>query len=221
MQPSTSIRSSSDLSSRLTEITNNLLVSKGKRDSIRESIESLQKDIASANKDVNSLILIETYLSKFADERQAQVYRQIETVVSEGLRYVFQEDMQLEVSSKLVGSRSEVVFNLVSENEEGTLRTGIMDSRGGGVAAIVGFLVQVVLVLLTPALRPIIFLDEAFKNVSDEYQAPLGEFISDLCDRTGLQVVLVTHQPAIAETSDKRYAFSQVNGKTVIKEVTE
>lgn len=192
---------------------------RGQRKMLEEQMERYRKEADLHNGHIMNLKLIETYLAAFADERQAMVYRQIENTVTEGLRAVFLEDMRLEVSTKMVGSRPEVVFNIVSVNEEEELRTGIMDARGGGVAAIVGFLIQAVLVLLTPNLRPIIFLDESFRNVSEEYQAPLGEFIKELCERTGLQVVLVTHQPTIAEYADSHYGFTQRNGRTRIEKV--
>lgn len=192
---------------------------RGQRKMLEEQMGKYEKEVDNHNKHISNLKLIEAYLAAFADERQALVYRKIEDTVTEGLRAVFLEDMRLEVSTKMVGSRPEVVFNIVSVNEDEELRTGIMDARGGGVAAIVGFLIQAVLVLLTPNLRPIIFLDESFRNVSEEYQAPLGEFIKELCERTGLQVVLVTHQPTIAEYADSHYGFSQRNGKTRIEKL--
>ena len=192
---------------------------KVKRDVINDRIQAHNTTISSLISRIDNLKLIEAYLSQFADERQAQVFKQIESTVTEGLRYIFQEDIRLDVSNKLVGSRSEVVFSVISETEEGELKTGVMDARGGGVAAIVGFLTQAVLILLTPGLRPFMALDETFRNVSSEYQEPLGQFVSDLCSRTGLQVLLVTHQPEIAEFADAHYAFTQSSGLTHIKKV--
>lgn len=188
----------------------------GQRSMVEGTQKRLGTDIGQLNQRISDLKILETYLAQFADERQLKVYQQIEMTVTEGLQSVFGEDIQLEISNKMVGARSETVFSLVSQTEEGELRTSIMDSRGGGVAAIVGFLIQAVLVLLTPELRPIIFLDEAFRAVSSDYQVPLGEFISDLCERTGLQVVLVTHNAEIVQTADVVYAFEQTDGKTKI-----
>ena len=218
-----SISSESDRKNNLTrsvrEEASRVSGVRGQRKMLEEQMERYRQEADTHNGHIMNLKLIEKYLAAFADERQALVYRQIENTVTEGLRAVFLEDMRLEVSTKMVGSRPEVVFNIVSVNEEEELRTGIMDARGGGVAAIVGFLIQAVLVLLTPNLRPIIFLDEAFKNVSAQFQAPLGEFIQELCARTGLQVVLVTHQPEITDYADSHYEFSQTKGKTKIKKV--
>lgn len=194
-------------------------IKQGKLMSLEEDRENLTSEISNINTKLDNFKLIEAYLAKFADERQEAVFRQIEATVTEGLRSVFEEDLRLEVSTKMVGARSETVFNIVSNVDGEELTTSIMDSRGGGVAAIVGFLVQAVIVLLTPNMRPILFLDETFRAVSEHYQAPLGEFIKDLCSRTSLQVVLVSHQPTISDYADRAYAFSQVNGRTKIKKV--
>lgn len=203
------------VSSRSSEVSK----MEGRKQFVEDTIRNLNDAVESLTDQIDNYKLIEAYLANFADERQAQVYRQLETTVSDGLQSVFEEDIRLEVENKMVGSRAETVFTLVSNTEEGELRTGIMDSRGGGVAAVVGFLIQAVLVLLTPNMRPLLALDETFRNVSTDLQGRLGEWVSDLCSKTGLQVILVTHQPEIAEHADVHYAFSQRGGKTKIERI--
>lgn len=208
-----------ELSAEWRQLREEYRVQETRRDVLIESRDRTEQKIGELRERSDYLKMIEGYLAQFADERQAQVYRQIETTVTEGLTAVFGEEIRLEISTKMHGARSETVFNVVTMIDGEELRTSIMDARGGGVAGIVGFLVQAVLVLLTPNMRPIIFLDESFRNVSEEYQAPLGEFIKELCQRTGLQVVLVTHQPTIAEYADTWYAFSQTSGKTKVRKI--
>ena len=188
-----------------------------KRDILVSKFQDLTSEIDSLRLDTDNLKLIEAYLMQFADERQALVFQQIEAVVTEGLRTIFQEDLRFDVDTKQVGSRSEVVFSIISETESGELKTSVMESRGGGVSSVCGFLVQAVLILLTPGMRPFMALDETLRAVSEEYQAPLGQFIADLCERTGLQVLLVSHQPTISEHADVCYSFSQIDGITHIK----
>ena len=88
------------------------------------------------------------------------------------------------------------------------------------MAAVAGFLIQAVLVLLTPNLRPVLFLDEAFAQVSADYEERLAEFISELVHKSPLQVLLVTHSPAYTQSADRMYRFSQVNGVTGAEEVS-
>ena len=199
------------------EVEDSLVEFKIQRDIHQRTYQGLKEEVSCLNNRLNNLKLLEAYLAQFADERQAQVYRQLESTVTEGLQTIFEEDIALRVSNKMVGARSETLFTLVSPTPEGELETAIMGSRGGGVAAVAGLLIQAVLVLLTPGLRPIIFLDESTRNISEDYLPNTGEFLRDLCERTGLQIVLVSHQPTLSEYADAAYSFSYRNGKTVIK----
>ena len=89
------------------------------------------------------------------------------------------------------------------------------------MAAVAGFLIQAVLVLLTPGLRPVLFLDEVFAQVSEGYLEPLSAFIKELVDRSPLQVVLVTHSEVFMEMADAVYHFSQANGVTHVAAHTD
>ena len=62
---------------------------KVKRDVIYDRIQANNNTISSLTSSIDNLKLIEAYLSQFADERQAQVFKQIESTVTEGLRYIF------------------------------------------------------------------------------------------------------------------------------------
>lgn len=177
-------------------------------------------EVAALEQRIEDLGQIAAFLNAYADDRQAVVQSQIEAIVSTGLRTIFGEDLTLRLVTRQVGRRPELDFVLVSQNGAETLETSILDARGGGVAAVAGFLIQAVLVLLTPGLRPVLFLDEVFAQVSTEYLPPLSAFIKELTDRTALQVVLVTHSDEFREDADRQYRFFQVEGVTRVVEVT-
>lgn len=168
---------------------------------------------------IEDLDQISAFLSGYADARQEAVHTQIEAIVTQGLRSIFSEDLTLRLLTRQVGRRPELDFVLVSGQGADVLETSILDARGGGVAAVAGFLIQAVLVLLTPGLRPLLFLDEVFAQVSAEYEEPLAEFISELVARSPLQVVLVTHSAAFGTAADRQYRFSQTGGATHVEEV--
>jgi DNA repair exonuclease SbcCD ATPase subunit len=167
---------------------------------------------------IEDLSQISALLSSYADDQQAAVQGQIEAIVSKGLQTIFQEDLVLKIVNRMVGRRPETDFVLVSNSGDQVLETSILDARGGGVAAVAGFLIQAVLVLLTPGLRPVLFLDEVFAQVSQEYLPALSEFIKELVDKSPLQVVLVTHSQEFSEAADRVYRFSQGNGITKVVE---
>jgi DNA repair exonuclease SbcCD ATPase subunit len=190
----------------------------GEAGAVFKSLKSVEKEIAELEERSERLEKIAIVLSSYADERQAAIQGQIEGVVTQGLRTIFGEPMSFRIVNKMVGKRPEVDFLLVSETGAEPLETAIMEARGGGVAAVAGFLLQAVLVLLLPNTTPLLFLDESFSQVSEEYRPALSQFIKELTERTELQVVLVTHSDEFVTDADRVYRFSQHNGVTKVEE---
>ena len=191
----------------------------GEASAVFKSLKSVDKAISELRLRSERLEKIATVLSSYADERQAAIQGQIEAVVTQGLRTIFGEPMSFRIVNKMVGKRPEIDFLLVSETGAQPLETAIMEARGGGVAAVAGFLLQAVLVLLLPNTTPILFLDESFSQVSEQYRPPLSSFIRELTERTDLQVVLVTHSDEFVTDADRVYRFSQQNGLTKVESV--
>jgi DNA repair exonuclease SbcCD ATPase subunit len=96
-----------------------------------------------------------------------------------------------------------------------------MDARGGGLAATVGFLLRVVVLLLRTGGtgKQLLVLDETFAHVSAEYLEGVGRFLREIVDRSGVQIILVTHQETLAEAADVVYRFTAKDGKTVVTHV--
>lgn len=138
-------------------------------------------------------------LARFADERQGRVVEAIESVTSAGLSSVFAEPMQLHLRQTVRARRVEI--DVTVSTQDG-LETPILEARGGGLAAVASFLLRVTVLLLTNGARRLIVADESFAHLSAEYIPRMAEFLAELCERTGLQIILVTHSPEFADAAD-------------------
>lgn len=151
------------------------------------------KNLAEACEEASKL------LAQFADARQGEVVKVIETIASAGLTQVFGEPIDLKIETVTRARRVEMDVKV----KTGTLETPILEARGGGLAAVAGFLLRVTVLLLTKNARRLLIADEPFAQLSEEYLIPMAEFLSELCERTGLQLALVTHQMEFAEAADR------------------
>lgn len=131
-------------------------------------------------------------------------------VVSRGLSLVLGVPTTLHIESSQRGGLPSLLFRL----EQGGLITDIVGARGGTVVNITNFLLRLgVMLAVQPPLRRLLILDEAFSHVSAEYVPALAALLRQLCDEIdGLQVVLVTHEPAYADVADVVYEVSQQRG---------
>ena len=159
------------------------------------------------------------YMLSFADERLDEVHRRVETLVTHGLQTIFgREDLALVVRSETKASRLETSFYLRSEIDGQVMETSVLEAHGGGISAVVGFLLRLILALLTNK-RPLLLLDESFSHVSAEYEPALAEFVSELAKRTDCQIILVTHSTAFEEFADTVYRLKLKDGRTHVEYV--
>ena len=158
-------------------------------------------------------------LNSFADSRQEEAVLRIETLVTAGLRSIFGEGMTFVVQMGQKARRTEVEFLVRSQSGDQVVETPILDARGGGVAAVSGFLLRLIVLLLRPGARRVLFLDESFAQLSAEYEEPCAEFLRELVDRAGVQIVLVTHSEVFTPVADRVYRTSQENGWTKLTKV--
>lgn len=157
-------------------------------------------------------------LTSIGELRQNSAQEKIESLVTRGLQTIFGEDMSFHMVQTVKSNASNVDFVIRSKVGDSIVETPVLDSRGGGLAAVVGFLVRLVILLLSNTGQRVMFLDETFAHVSAEYEPRLAEFIRSLVEHTGVQIVMVTHSTAYSDVADKIYHFSLKDGITQIRE---
>jgi DNA repair exonuclease SbcCD ATPase subunit len=157
-------------------------------------------------------------LNSYADQQQEALQRTIETLVTHGLRTIFGPEMSFHVRGGMKGKYATIDFVVRTVVDGESIDTPVMDARGGGVAAVVGFLLRLVLLLLHPGKRHILFLDETFAQLSADYENRLAEFIRELVDkRPDIQIVMVTHSDQYGDVADRSYRFRLEDGITKVE----
>jgi DNA repair exonuclease SbcCD ATPase subunit len=183
--------------------------------------KKLKEEISLASHDVDLYNKVAITLASIGETRQARAQETIEELVTRGLNAIFDDDLSFQVVQTQRGKTPEVKFLVKSSMANGrAVETSVMDARGGGLAAVVGFLLRLVVLLLNKDNKDsVLILDESFSHVSAEYERPLAEFIKELIEKTKVQIILVTHSDAFSEFADKRYRFRQPNGLTKVDEL--
>lgn len=184
--------------------------------------QELSQEVSTLTQEIEDLAKVTALLNSIGEERQLAAQQSIEDLVTRGLRMIFDDSLSFHIVQSVKGKAQVVDFTVRTTIGESVVDTSVMDGRGGGLAAVIGFLLRLVVMLLDHSHRDgsILVLDETFAHVSAEYLEPLGQFLREVVDRTGVQIVMVTHQPEFAEFADNVYNFSSVDGKTVVRDVS-
>jgi ABC-type lipoprotein export system ATPase subunit len=92
------------------------------------------------------------------------------------------------------------------------------DTFGGSVVTLQSILLRTI-IILRRGLRPVLFLDETLPAVDSNYTANIAVFLSDLCKKLGMDILVVTHNPTLFEMADNRYKIVRKNGESWFEKV--
>lgn len=182
--------------------------------------KALQDEVAELGEQLTDFDKVTGFLNSLGEDRQLKAQSAIEHLVTRGLQTIFDDSLSFHIVQSVKGKAANVDFLVRTTLPGSVVETPVMDARGGGLAATIGFLLRVVVMLLAQGTKKenILVLDESFAMVSEDYLAPLGEFLRELVDKTGIQIIMVSHQDIWVDVADKVYKFTMNNGQTVVTE---
>jgi hypothetical protein len=152
--------------------------------------------------------MVAALLTRIGEEAQEHARAEFEERATQALQYIFGDDLSFHLVPGESGGQATLEPVIRSQFAGTEMETAVMDARGVGMVVVVGFILRLVMILRTPSARKIIFLDESFAHVSEVYREPLGRFLREIADRTGMQVVMITHDPVYAEYADTLVRFA-------------
>ena len=133
----------------------------------------------------------------------------LENIINSALETIFfdrQYSVELVITELRNTNNLQIILNEVLD--DGSVIKTKLDDNGFGVKSVIGFILQVYFILYHHE-YPILFLDEAFTQLSKQYLPYLKSLISDLADKYGFIFVLITHDTDIMSLSDRTYLVNQ------------
>jgi ABC-type thiamine transport system ATPase subunit len=97
------------------------------------------------------------------------------------------------------------------------METGLLNERGGGLIEVVSFALRIAALKWLKYDGPIL-LDEAWKSMSNDYKIDrVVDFLREVTDSTGRQVILVTHMfDKFGPEADNIVHVTKVDGKASV-----
>jgi hypothetical protein len=141
-------------------------------------------------------------LTRIGEAAQESARQMFEDLTTRALQDIFGEELSFHLVPGEAAGQVTLEPVIRSQYDGEVLETGLLDARGVGMAVVVGFVLQLVMVIKSPRAGKVLFLDESFAFVSASYRRPLARFLREVADRSGVQVVMSTHDPVYAEEAD-------------------
>lgn len=187
---------------------------RGRRDAITLELAKLREEIKKHENEIVLLDLVCGVLRTLIDQEVTASVTAVEKLQTEGLQAVF-DDQHLRVTASVKTERGKVSVDLqtTQEHADGTRVEGdSLESFGGAVSTVQSIILRVI-ILFKRGLRPILVLDETLPAFDGNYVMNMGRFLSKLCGRLGLDILLIAHNPAFVDAADHAYRISKRGGQ--------
>jgi len=154
-------------------------------------------------------------LQVVAQKTQQELEYHISELVSLALLTVFPDPYKLNLDFVLKNDKSAAILSFSKKDGE---KINPMDASGGGAVDVAALALRVSLwSLRNPRTRPVIIMDEPARFVSRNLQEKLSNMIKEISERLGIQFIIVTHEPTLAEAADRVFEVSMENRRSSIE----
>ena len=202
----------------ISTIQSNLHKAQGLRESAIRRIDAVREEIATLENLELVLDQVSNLFRVLIDKEVLAGVSAVEKLQTEGLRAVF-DDQDLQVKAEVELQRGKVAVNLktLQTHSDGTVTEGASQDAFGGAVMTAQSVLMRVIVMLRRGMRPLLLLDETLPALDSNYAANMGKFLCILCDRIGLDILLVTHNPVLVDAAQQSYQIIKTNGVAKFK----
>lgn len=176
----------------------------GQAEQVDAQITALEDELENLLGRAEQLARVGAMFTTVGEAAQETARDRVEQLATKALQVIFGDEHQFLLLPGERGGQATLELRVRSAYPDGkVVETGVMEARGGGMAAVVGYVLRLVVLLLTPEIRNLLFLDETFAFVSADYEGRVAEFIRQVADKARVQHVIITHSSAYAEAADE------------------
>ncbi len=175
------------------------------RDRIAGEKETREREIVELTKRQDALVKVNELFRLLLDRLILGQIQKISSLVTQGIQAIGWRSLRFEADVSYKYNRVAVDFYFAKGDlEKGGFRAPPLGSFGGGPSSVAALLLRI-LVLLRLKRRPILFLDESLLAVSQEYVDATSDFLRKFSTKSGVNLLLVTHNPGFMEAATMAY----------------
>ena len=209
----------SSIEFQLSELRSKYNKAIGQKEMLEQQRDDTDAALRQAKHDVSLWRDVQVLFGKVSEFARAQLKARIEETVSVALQAVFErDDIRFEIEIRTSDGQPAASWQVVSMYGDTSVAGDPESSRGGGVSDVVSLALRLALLELSrPRVEGPVLLDEVGKHISAQYAPNVAQFLKQYAEKTGRQIVLVTHMNALAEVANVSYRVSQENGVSEVQ----
>lgn len=191
------------LAAEVTARRRELDLAAGRAQQVALAGKAVEAEIAALEQKAELNAKVAALLTTIGERAQENARARFEVLATRALRVIFGPELSFGLVPGESGGQPTLEPVIRSDHGGTITETPVLEARGGGMAEVTGFVMRLVMLLLTPKARRALFLDETFGFVSAEFTARVAEFLREVADKAHVQITLVTHDPLYGQYADQ------------------
>jgi len=199
----------------------------GQQQAIEAQLTQEAATVKQAQGDIADWEKVQALFGSVSGFAREQLKARVEQTVTAALQSIFEDSrlgfkIEIKTTAGKPAAQWQVVTTYPAAEVAKTVAMNPEDARGGGITDIVSLALRLALLeLARPKPEGPVLLDEPGKHLSAEYVPNLAEFLKQYANRTGRQVIMVSHHHALADVADVAYRIQMdENGVSVATRLT-
>lgn len=191
---------------------------KAKREILKSDLVKKTNSLNLAKQDYENLVKAKWVLTEVARLTQEKFKNRVEELMTYAIQSVFDRPFEFRLVFEIKRNKLEckpVIFENGIEFDDPEY------DIGGGLVDIISFTFRVVLWSLeNPRSRAVFILDEPMKHIGKgELLIRAGKMLKEISDKLKFQLIIITHEPLLAEIADKKFEVSHDGIRSLVEEI--
>ena len=178
----------------------------GKKEKILEQIEENKNIIENIQEQMDLNEKVSVLLQKTSKFARNQAKIQIESLVTNCLQYIFDNNMEFVIEIQELYGKPSAEFFVITKNDDIVIKTKPELSRGGGVVDVISLALRIAFLQINkPQIEGPLILDEPAKHVSEDYIFNVADFLKKASEMFNRQIIIVTHNNHLSSIGTNTY----------------
>lgn len=190
---------------------------KAKKGDLERRIRDTEAAVERGKRGSTKLVKARWVISEVARLTQNRFKKRVEDLVTMAVRSVMDQPLRFLVDFEVKGrGKSDCYLRLQDGDNEPYIPK---EEQGGMIVNLIGFALNVVLLSLQrPRSRKLLVLDERFPfSGKGEPLRRVGAMLREISRGLGFQMIIVTHEPELAEIADRAWEVDHNGVHSVVK----
>ncbi|HPY55278.1 MAG TPA: hypothetical protein PLI14_06440 [Bacilli bacterium] len=183
----------------ISELKKIVIAKEAEYEYLRSKRKEINNELKNKKQYLDLVLESQNILQQVALEVQSRLTISVNSIVNTAVNSVFDEEYFFNLDFVTKRQHTTVEYTLKKGD---LITTNIPISTGGGILSVISFALRLACLLLSGK-NKILILDENFSHVAKNKQEQIGNMLSVLAEKLGVQLILITHEDELNPPGNK------------------